>query len=56
MEQSLLAYSLRQAESGWAWNVYDPEGDVIASGTAATQSAAERYVYEVMQPDDDRLA
>jgi hypothetical protein len=54
MEQSLLAYSLRQAESGWMWNVYDLDGDVVASGTAATQSAAEQFVFEVLQPGGER--
>ena len=56
MEQSLLAYSLRRADSGWAWTVFDPEGDLVASGTAATQSAAEQVVFEFLQPGGEGSA
>lgn len=39
-----FAYSLSHVESGWTWQVYDEDGETVASGSNVTQSAAQAAV------------
>jgi len=48
MAQDLYAYTLRNQEPGWAWHVYDVEGEIVASGLAASQDAAADAIARVM--------
>jgi hypothetical protein len=43
-EQSSLAYSLSQIETGWRWSVYDEDGVVVAGGADASRDAAQAAV------------
>ena len=43
-EQSLLAYSLSQVETGWRWSVYDEDGVTVAGGANITRDAAQAAV------------
>jgi len=35
-----LAYSLSQAEKGWTWQVFDENGDTVASGADYDRQSA----------------
>ena len=39
-----FAYSLAHAESGWAWRIFDEEGETVAQGLDLSQSAAKAAV------------
>jgi len=39
-----LAYSLSQAEAGWTWQVYDEDGETVASGADTDRQAAQAAV------------
>ncbi|MES3030373.1 MAG: hypothetical protein V4820_21255 [Pseudomonadota bacterium] len=39
-----FAYSLAHAESGWAWRIFDEEGETVAQGLGLSQSAAQAAV------------
>jgi hypothetical protein len=43
-EQSLLAYSLSQIETGWRWSVYDEDGVTVAGGANISRDAAQAAV------------
>jgi hypothetical protein len=43
-EQSLLAYSLSQVETGWRWSVYDEDGVTVAGGANISRDAAQAAV------------
>ncbi len=43
-EQSSLAYSLSQVETGWRWSVYDEDGVTIAGGADTSRDAAQAAV------------
>jgi hypothetical protein len=43
-EQSSLAYSLSQIETGWRWSVYDEDGVTVAGGADASRDAAQAAV------------
>lgn len=43
-----FAYSLAQDELGWRWRVYDEAGEIVASGRAKTQDAAELAVRQAI--------
>ena len=40
-EQTSLAYSLSQIETGWRWSVYDEDGVVVARGADASRDVAQ---------------
>ena len=44
MTDSPYAYSLAHAESGWAWRIFDEDGEMIAQGLDLTQSDAQASV------------
>ena len=44
MASPCFAYSLSQAEQGWAWRVYDEAGEIVDAGLRKTQQAAETAV------------
>ena len=39
-----FAYSLAHAEAGWAWSIFDEEGETIAQGLDLSQSDAQASV------------
>jgi hypothetical protein len=39
-----FAYSLAQAESGWAWRILDEQGETVAQGVDLNQLAAQAAV------------
>ena len=43
-EQSSLAYSLSQIETGWRWSVYNEDGVVVAGGADPSRDAAQAAV------------
>lgn len=43
-EQTSLAYSLSQIETGWRWSVYDEDGVVVAGGADPSRDAAQAAV------------
>jgi hypothetical protein len=43
-EQTSLAYSLSQIETGWRWSVYDEDGIVVAGGADPSRDAAQAAV------------
>jgi hypothetical protein len=43
-EQSSLAYSLSQSETGWRWSVYDEDGVMVAGGADPSRDAAQAAV------------
>jgi hypothetical protein len=43
-EQSSLAYSLSQIETGWRWSVYDQDGVTVAGGADPSRDAAQAAV------------
>ena len=43
-EQTSLAYSLSQIETGWRWSVYDEDGVVVARGADASRDVAQACV------------
>lgn len=44
-----FAYSLAQAESGWAWRIFDEEGEMVAHGVDLSQLAAQASVESAIQ-------
>ena len=44
MTDSPYAYSLAHAESGWAWRIFDEDGEMIAQGLDLSQSDAQASV------------
>mgnify|MGYP001627521743 CR=1 FL=1 len=44
MTDQPFAYSLAPADSGWAWNIFDIDGETVASGIDASQSDAQATV------------
>jgi hypothetical protein len=53
MQDSPLAYSLTQMESGWRWSVYDLDGVTIADGADATRAAAQAAVERTLRTAPD---
>lgn len=47
-DNSTLAYSLSQADSGWTWSVYDIEGEMVAHGADASRDAAQAAVERLL--------
>ena len=43
-EQSSLAYSLSQIETGWRWSVFDEDGIMVAGGSDPSRDAAQAAV------------
>lgn len=52
MDSSLFAYSLSQAEEGWAWRLYDENGDIVAAGSSVTRADAEQSVSQAYGDTD----
>lgn len=50
-EDRAWAYSLRQAEDGWRWCVYDEEGVTIANGAHSSQADAQAAVEGLLRGD-----
>ena len=48
-EQSALAYSLSQVETGWRWSVIDEDGVTVAGGADASRDAAEAAVERLLR-------
>ena len=48
-EQSSLAYSLSQVETGWRWSVYDEDGITVADGDHSCRDAAEAAVERLLR-------
>ena len=48
-EQSSLAYSLSQVETGWRWSVYDEDGVTVAGGADPSRDAAEAAVERLLR-------
>lgn len=44
MPDTPFAYSLSHVETGWAWRIYDEEGETVASGSNVSQSGAQAAV------------
>jgi hypothetical protein len=44
VSETPFAYSLSHVESGWAWRIYDEDGETVASGSDDTQSEAQAAV------------
>ena len=44
LTDSPFAYSLAHAESGWAWRIFDEDGETIAQGVDLSQSDAQASV------------
>ncbi|MDP3854483.1 hypothetical protein [Phenylobacterium sp.] len=44
MTEKPFAYSLSHAEAGWAWRIFDEEGETVAQGTDLSQSGAQAAV------------
>ena len=44
MTDSPFAYSLAHAESGWAWRIFDEDGETVAQGVDLSQSDAQASV------------
>ncbi|CAN7424708.1 hypothetical protein LJR225_002754 [Phenylobacterium sp. LjRoot225] len=40
LEETMLCYSLKPKDLGWAWCVVDADGETVASGFAADRDAA----------------
>ncbi len=51
MPQDLYAYTLRNQEPGWAWHIYDVDGDIVASGLATSQHAAAEAIRRIIGYD-----
>lgn len=43
-----FAYSLAQADSGWAWRIFDEQGEMVAHGTDLSQLAAQAAVEDAI--------
>jgi len=43
-EQTSLAYSLSQIETGWRWSVYDEDGEIVARGADPSRDVAQAAV------------
>lgn len=43
-DQTMLSYSLKPSENGWAWGVLDLDGNTVAYGAAADRSAAQAAI------------
>lgn len=43
-DQTMLSYSLKPAEHGWAWGVLDLDGNTVAYGAARDRSAAQAAI------------
>jgi hypothetical protein len=43
-EQTSLAYSLSQIETGWRWSVYDEDGIMVAGGADPSRDVAQAAV------------
>lgn len=44
MSELPFAYSLSHEERGWAWRVFDEDGETVAAGAQASQSDAQAAV------------
>lgn len=44
MTDSPYAYSLAHAEAGWAWRIFDEDGEMVAQGLDLSQSDAQASV------------
>ena len=53
-EQSSLAYSLSQIETGWRWSVYDEEGVMVAGGADPSRDAAQAAVERTLSRERPR--
>ena len=49
MNEASMAYALVHEGADWIWRLFNAEGDVIATGTAATASLAEQTVLMAMR-------
>jgi hypothetical protein len=43
-EDTLLSYSVKPKDLGWAWYVVDEDGETVASGLAAARDVADQDV------------
>lgn len=44
MTESPFAYALAHAECGWAWRIFDEDGETVAQGLDLSQSDAQASV------------
>ncbi len=44
MTDAPYAYSLAHADSGWAWRIFDEDGEMVAQGLDLSQSDAQASV------------
>jgi len=43
-DETMLSYSLKPTDEGWAWGVLDLDGEVVAYGAAADRAAAQAAI------------
>jgi hypothetical protein len=43
-DETMLSYSLKPTDDGWAWGVLDLDGEVVAYGAAADRAAAQAAI------------
>ena len=43
-DQTMLSYSLKPQDGGWAWGVLDVDGEVVAYGAAAHRAATQAAI------------
>lgn len=48
-EETMLSYSLKSKEQGWAWYVVDEDGETVASGVAVDRDVADAAVRHAYQ-------
>lgn len=44
-----LAYAIDPASGGWRWRVFDPDGELIADGTAPSQGEARAAAFTLLR-------
>jgi hypothetical protein len=44
MGETMLAYAIDPAETGWRWRIFDVEGELVANGIEPSQAEAENAV------------
>lgn len=49
---ALLAFTLRELETGWSWRVFDIRGHLVAAGQAPTKGAAREAVAAAYAAND----
>ena len=55
-EDRSWAYSLRQAEDGWRWCVYDEEGVTVADGARPSQADAKAAVEVLLRGEGSEMS